>query len=614
MQDFIRLLPDALANQIAAGEVVQRPASVVKELMENSIDAGADFIELIIVDSGKGLIQVVDNGKGMSETDARMCFERHATSKLLKTEDLFNIRTMGFRGEAMASIAAVAQVNLKSRPASNELGTEIQIDSSEVKYQEPCAMESGSIISVRNLFYNVPARRNFLKSDSVEMKHIIDEFQHIALAYPEKSFRFTKDNIELYILNPGKLSQRIVDLLGKGFKEQLVSCQSKTDLLSLKGYIGKPESSKKTRGDQFLFVNKRFIKSSYLNHAITTAFESLIPEKHTPFYALFLEMEPSMLDINVHPTKTEIKFEDERTIYAIVRSAVKQALGSHNIYPTLDFEADVNLMKQYQPGTNIKEQKYSSFRGNENRSNRDHWVNLFDENMHARGGKTEEIIRKEEISSLSNTEKFTSQQEQTFTSKLNEVPASKPDRMTQLIQIDNHYILAPLKQNLMIVDQRAALERIIFEKLKNRDSEKQSLTQRLLFPATVELNVADIALLDDIREELLHLGFEFETFGKNSIVINGIPADIAVENEKDLFETLIEQYKNSKNDLNINVSEKLMQTMAKRSAAGQLKKLDLREMEELINRLFTCSNMNYSPNGKPTFKLIERTTIENFFK
>lgn len=603
MQDIIRLLPDALANQIAAGEVVQRPSSVVKELMENSIDAGADQIDLVIADSGKILIQVLDNGKGMSETDARMCFERHATSKIATSGDLFQIRTMGFRGEAMASISAVAQVNMKTREKGTELGSEIQIDASEVKYQEPCATEEGTNISVKNLFYNVPARRNFLKSDGVEMKHIIDEFQHVAMAYPEKSFRLINDGEEIYHLTPGKLSQRIIDLLGKSYKGSLVACETETDRLKLKGYIGIPESSKKRRGDQFLFVNRRFIRNNYLNHAITTAYESLIPEKYNPFYVLFMEMEPVHLDINVHPTKTEIKFDDERTVYGIVRASVKQALGSHNIYPSLDFEANVNLMKQFENPELTHPQELPSQDTDNSRQNRENWEKLFDENMRTRGRETQRIIENEHQQHI-----------QTFTSKMHEVEDAKPEKRTQLIQVDNSYILSPFKSRLMIVDQKASLERIIYEKLKERSQSKMGYSQRCLFPATIEMSSSDMLLLDDIGAELKKLGFELEVFGKNSIVINGIPADIAIENEKELFEALIEQYKQSKNDLEISAGEHLMRTLAKRTASNQMRKMEVKEMEELINQLFNCANMNYSPDGKPTFKLIERTTIENFFK
>lgn len=609
MQDVIRLLPDALANQIAAGEVVQRPASVVKELMENSIDAGADHIELIIGDSGKSLIRVVDNGKGMSETDARMSFERHATSKISQAADLFNIRTMGFRGEALASIAAVAQVEMKTRPRDQELGIKIIVEASEVKIHEPCACEEGSSISVKNLFYNVPARRNFLKTDSIEMKHIVDEFQHIAMSYPDKTFILYNEDDELYRLLPGKLSQRIIDVLGKIYKGQLVACQSETALLKLHGYVGIPESSKKTRGDQFFFINNRYIKSNYLNHAITTAYESLIPEKHTPFYCLFFEMDPKHLDINVHPTKTEVKFDDERTVYALVRSSVKQALGANNIYPALDFTADVNLMTQFENEANggSKSRSFPDFSRPKPLNRSENWEMLFDENL--RSGPTGAGH-----SSLVEREMNTSSHDPvTVESKFHTISEKEDNKSGQVVQVLNEFLISPVKSGFMLIDKKAAFERIIYETIKEQSDKNKSMTQRCLFPTTIELNTSDFQLIEDILPELRSLGFEIEPFGKNSVVIHGIPADIANENEKELLEGIIEQYKSSKNDLELAIREKLIRSLAKRAAQNQKKNMDTKEMEELINRLFVCKNVNYTPDGKSTFKLIDRTIIENFF-
>ncbi len=343
MPDIINLLPDFLANQIAAGEVVQRPASVVKELLENAVDAQATSIQLIIKEAGKQLIQIVDNGIGMSETDARMCFERHATSKISTTEDLFRIRTMGFRGEAMASIAAVAQVEMKTKTRGTDTGTRLLIEGSTVVLQEPAVTPEGTSISVKNLFYNVPARRNFLKTNAVEMRHVLDEFQRVALAYPDIAFSLYHNDMEVFNLPVTKLSQRIVGILGSNYKEQMAYCEEDTGFLLVKGYVGKPEHAKKSRGEQFFFVNNRFVKSGYLNHAVMTAFEGLLPKDNHPFYVLFIEIDPEKIDINVHPTKTEIKFEDEKTVYAIVHAAVKKALGTYNIAPSLDFEGDVNF-------------------------------------------------------------------------------------------------------------------------------------------------------------------------------------------------------------------------------------------------------------------------------
>ena len=356
MADRIQLLPDSIANQIAAGEVVQRPASAVKELIENSIDAGATHIKLIVKEAGKALLQVIDDGHGMSPTDARMSLERHATSKIRKAEDLFTLHTMGFRGEALASIAAVAQVEIKTRMASDELGTLLVVEGSDVKRQEPTACEKGTSISVRNLFFNIPARRNFLKSNPVELRHIIEEFQRLALANPEISFSLIQTDELVYDLPQGKLSQRIINLFGKAYQQQMAACQEETDLVKVTGYVGKPAFAKKTRGEQFLFVNRRFIRSNYLHHAVMNAFEGLLGENSFPFYVLFMEIDPRHIDVNVHPTKTEIKFDDERAVYAVVRSAVRQAIGTHNLSPGLDFDADVNLVAKLNAVSNVNKE------------------------------------------------------------------------------------------------------------------------------------------------------------------------------------------------------------------------------------------------------------------
>jgi DNA mismatch repair protein MutL len=373
MHDIIHLLPDSIANQIAAGEVVQRPASAVKELMENALDAGATSIRLLVKDAGKTLIQVMDNGSGMSETDARMSLERHATSKIKTADDLFRLRTMGFRGEALASIAAVSQFEMKTRMAHQELGTHLVVEASEVKSQSPAACEKGTSISVKNLFFNIPARRNFLKSNPVEMRHIIEEFQRQALAHPTLSFSLYQNDEVVYDLPPAKLSQRIVALFGKSFQEQLAPCKEETDQVRVTGYIGRPESARKTRGEQFIFVNQRFTRNNYLNHAVTAAFEGLLPENSFPFYVLFIELDPKHIDVNVHPTKTEIKFDDERAVYAVVKAAVKQALGAHNLAPAIDFQADINLVERLQAAPLKTEYADEQFAHSLKRSNLEQW-------------------------------------------------------------------------------------------------------------------------------------------------------------------------------------------------------------------------------------------------
>ncbi|MEQ9169073.1 MAG: DNA mismatch repair endonuclease MutL [Fulvivirga sp.] len=604
MSDIIKLLPDSLANQIAAGEVVQRPASAVKELLENAIDAEATFIKLIVKEAGKTFMQVIDNGKGMSETDARMSLERHATSKISKSEDLFSIRTMGFRGEALASIAAVSQMELKTRQADQELGSVIVIEASEIKKQEPAAAEKGTSITVKNLFYNVPARRNFLKSNGVEMKHIVDEFQRIALAYPEVGFSLHQNDMETYSLPPGKLSQRIVHLFGKNYKEQLVACEEQLEPLSIQGYVGKPEFAKKTRGEQFFFVNNRFIKSNYLNHAVTKAFEGLIGEGSFPFYVLFISIDPKHIDINVHPTKTEIKFDDERTAYAIVRAAVRQSLATHNITPTLDFSADINLTQKIHINREtIQDKNYSQFRNTDTRqqSNRDNWESLFDETP---GRADFSGIREEESSEMTLT----------FGSGMNndaDVEA-KPEKGKPIFQLHHRYIITQVKSGMLIVDQQAAHERILFEKYLLYLEHQSGVSQQSLFPQAVSLNPSDFSLVMEMEEEINSLGFIIEPFGKSDILIKGLPADLTSTNEKEVFEGLVDQFKKNV-ELSLPKKENLARSLAKRTGLKIGNRLNEEEMEVLIDQLFACKNANYAPNGRKTFHILETLTIENYF-
>ncbi len=624
MTDIIQLLPDAIANQIAAGEVVQRPASVVKELMENAVDAKASRIQVIIKDSGKTLIQVVDDGSGMSETDARMCFERHATSKIRTSEDLFTIRTMGFRGEAMASIAAVAQVELKSRQSDAELGTCILLEGSQVKKQEPVAVNAGTSICVKNLFYNVPARRNFLKSNPVEMRHIIDEFQRIALSNSDITFTLYQNDLEIYNLSAGKLSHRIVGLFGKNYKEQLAGCYEDTSHIRVEGFIGKPEFAKKTRGEQFFFVNNRYIKSPYLNHAVQNAYEGLLPDESHPFYVLFIEIDPKHIDINVHPTKTEIKFDDERTVYAIIRAAVKQALGTHNITPSINFEEDVNFQAFAGSKLNMNEQSsqresfsseknYERFRDTTGREQRNisSWELLF-ENDPSRNVSVESA---EGIAMSQEEEKPSSV---TFQSAANNL---QPGGKTQLVkegevntfQIHQQYIATQVKSGLMLINQQAAHERILYEKFMVSLARKSGASQQVLFPQTLELNPADFTLVLELEKEINALGFDFQEFGKSAIVISGVPTDVAHVNEKDVFEGLIEQFKRNKSELSISKSENMARSLAKRSALRAGQALQLKEMNALIDQLFACTNPNYAPNGQQIFVILDLNKISQFF-
>ena len=597
MADIIQLLPDSIANQIAAGEVVQRPASVVKELMENSIDAGAQSVTVIVKEAGKALVQVIDNGAGMSETDARLSFERHATSKIRSAEDLFTLRTMGFRGEALASIAAVAQVEMKTRQAHRELGTLLGLEGSAVVRQEQAALETGTSVSVSNLFFNVPARRNFLKSNAVEMKHIVEEFQRLALAYPEKSFVLAQGDQVIHDLKPGKLSQRIVALLGKSYQHQLAACQESTDLLRVSGYVGRPEAARKSRGEQFLFVNNRYIKSNYLNHAITHAFEGLLPEGNFPFYVLFMEIAPHHIDVNVHPTKTEIKFDDERGVYTILRAAVRQALGAHNLAPAIDFQADVNIISKLTGAAPHTKQTYLDEQmGNAlHRSNLTNWEKAFEQPDTSMGPTAGQATALRFASAMNDRE-----------------TAPGHHREMVVFQLLNRYIIRETKDGLMIMDQQAVHERVLYEKfLSHIRSGTPGNSQQSLFPQPVDLAAQDLAMVMEMASEIRSLGFVFELFGKNTVLVSGIPADVA-GSEKELFEGLITQFKINQ-ELTLPLNDNLARSLAKRAAIKAGQRLQQEEAEALVRGLFACANPNYSPEGRPTFFIFDEEKINTCF-
>lgn len=597
MSDIIQLLPDSIANQIAAGEVVQRPASAVKELMENSIDAKATAIKLIVKEAGKTLIQVVDDGMGMSETDARMSLERHATSKIRKAEDLFTLHTKGFRGEALASIAAVSQLEMKTRSSEQELGTCLVVEGSEVKKQEPVACEKGTSISVKNLFYNIPARRNFLKSNPVELRHVFDEFQRLALAHSDIIFSFIQTDEVVYDLPATRLSQRIVNIFGKSYQEQLAACQEETNLVKVTGYVGKPDFARKTRGEQFLFVNNRFIRSNYLHHAVMSAFDNLLPENSFPFYVIFIEIDPKHIDVNVHPTKTEIKFDDERAIYAVVRSAVRQAIGSHNLTPAIDFKADVNIIsKLSQAAAQSKdiyfEERFSTaLRG----SNHDNWEKLFDQSKHFGVSPPDpQVLRFESSVNKPSDDLFVAE-----------------DKV--LVQLHHRYIMRQVRSGMMILDQQLAHERILYEKFLNQLKNKSAESQQSLFPQAVTLSAADFALVLEMEQEIAALGFRLEVFGKNTLVINGIPTNLPTGGGKELFEGLLEQFKINQSELSVPLKENLARSLAKRACIKAGQKLVKEEMQALIDSLFACSTSNYSPDGMPTFFIFELSKIESYF-
>jgi len=619
MSDIIQLLPDAVANQIAAGEVVQRPASAVKELVENAIDAGADKIQLILKDAGKALIQVIDNGCGMSLTDARMSFERHATSKIKKAEDLFAIRTMGFRGEAMASIAAIAQVELKTRRHEDELGTCILIEGSEVLSQEACSANTGTSISVKNLFYNTPARRNFLKSNPVEMRHIIDEFQRVALANPQIFFSLHNDGQEVYHLPASLLKQRIVHLFGNNYNQRLVPVEEDTTIIKLHGFVGKPEFARKTRGEQFFFVNNRFIKDAYLNHAVFTAYQELLPDECYPMYVLFIDIDPSKIDINVHPTKTEIKYQDEKSIYAIIRSAVKRSLGRYNITPSLDFDQENSIEHLITPKP-FEEIIAPTIAFNP------------DFNPFAAEKKIERELppafrtsgeyRSSPIPQNWDTLYEISKREPSIQHKMHEEANIEVDEQEitksserQLFQIHNRFILSQIKSGFMLISQQAAHERVLYERFLQQLQSHSGVSQQSLFPQSVTLNSGDFELLKELLPDVRALGFDIREFGKNTVVVEGIPADLNNVGEEQLLEQLLEGFKNNLAILKLDKRDNLARSLARNAAIKAGTKMSLEEMNLLIDQLFACQMPNLALNGKPvisTFTLAE--LIERFEK
>jgi DNA mismatch repair protein MutL len=616
MSDIIQLLPDSVANQIAAGEVVQRPASAVKELLENATDAGATNIKLITKEAGKTLMQVMDNGCGMSETDARMCFERHATSKIRKADDLFSIRTMGFRGEAMASIAAIAQVEMKTRRIGDEVGTLIEIEGSEVKRQEPFQCTEGTSIAIKNLFYNVPARRNFLKSNQVELRNIIEEFHRVALAHPEIAFSLYHNDNELFRLDNGSFKQRIMGLFGNNYNERIVPVDEVTHIVKISGFIGKPEFAKKLRGEQYFFVNKRFIKSTYLNHAVQAAFEDFIPDGAFPSYFLMLDLDPKTIDINIHPTKTEIKFEDEKSIYAIIRSAVRQALGKFHLTPTLDFEQEesftlplsyqnkdivhpsIKVNPNFNPFESEKSVHNNTSKPREER-NIKNWGNLYE------GTRPEGVNNEKEFISQSPAEI-----EQT------KILISGNQEIFQKLyhQLQKRYILTTIKSGLVIIDQQKAHERILFEKYFTALEKQKKISQQMLFPVTLNFSGTDAALLKELIVDIQSLGFDINEFGQNDFVVNGIPPEIKESEIQFILEGILEQFRMGGNTLKQEKKEILALSMARKVAINPGRMLSHDEMQELTDQLFACNEPYFSPSGKPTFITMSIDELERRFQ
>ena len=583
--DIIQLLPDHVANQIAAGEVIQRPASAVKEMLENALDAGGSEIKLFVKDAGKTLLQVVDNGCGMSKTDVRMCFERHATSKIKSADDLFEIQTMGFRGEAMASIAAIAHVEVNTKLTSNELGIHLIIEGSEIKTHEDCATANGTSIKVKNLFYNVPARRNFLKSDKVEMRHITEEFTRVSLANPNVKMQMFHNNNDIFHLQISNFRQRIVNIIGGKKNENLVPVEEETTVVKIDGFVGKPEAAKRTRGEQYFFVNGRFIKSNYLNHAVSKAFEELIPHNSFPSYFINLDIDPKLIDINIHPTKTEIKFEDEQAIYAIIRACVKRSLGAYNIAPSLDFAQELSF------DTGFTNQQKISLK--QPTIKVDSSYNPFEKQKEFEPTTSIQSEQKEwEQTSL--TENFNTDYENNDVS-----------------QVGNHFIAVPNEKGLLLIHQRRAHKRILFEYFKSVLKNKSGNSQQLLFPKEIELNNSELQLIDNMKTDLNAVGFNF-TAKESAIAINGIPPECQEENLQFVIENLIEQHKNSE-DLLTEQQNTLAVSLATSLAINEVKKLSSEEMIGLKNELLKCETPSVCPSGKRTMINLKTADLEKYF-
>jgi len=601
VSDIIELLPDHLANQIAAGEVIQRPASAVKELLENSIDAGARHIQLILKDAGKELIQVVDDGKGMSPMDARMSFERHATSKIRNIDDLFSIRTMGFRGEALASIAAVAQVEMKTRQPKEELGTLLRIEASTVVTQEAVSCPEGTSFSIKNLFYNVPARRKFLKSNTSEYKHIIDEFTRVAMAYPEVAFRLYHNNTEQLNLPGTHAKGRVLDLLGSKVEQHLIPVEESTELLQIRGFIGKPAAATRTRGNQYFFINNRFIRNAYLNHAVVQAYEGLIDKESFPFYVLFFELDPQRVDVNVHPSKQEVKFDDDRILYAYLNAAVKHALARFNIAPALDFSLNADIQQldaiRVLPNTETQSKVQSGFL----------------HHSFSEGGKAHLLENQKSRADWQ-------QQRTTFFPSMPEAqtPIEQPEpqeqptlpvgeeRAQQVLQW-REFLITTLKSGLLVLHQKRALECIVYERLVKRRHQGLELSQQLLFPLNIELSPADSTLLQELLPSLKQIGFDIEPFGKFTYVVQGVPPDVPAGKEQALIEGLLEQLKQESSTWKLSHEERLLRSLSKRLA--QPAYLQPEEARTLIDELFACNSPQVTPDGERVFSILPRESI-----
>jgi DNA mismatch repair protein MutL len=601
MPDHIKLLPDSVANQIAAGEVIQRPASLIKELIENSVDSGAGSIRVIVRDAGRSLVQVVDDGSGMSETDARLCFARHATSKIKTAEDLFSIYTKGFRGEALASIAAVAMVEIKTRLSDQELGTLIEIKGSKVEKQEPVSCPEGTSIAVKNLFYNIPARRKFLKSDNTELRHIINEFERVAIAHPDIKFNLFSNDKEIFNLPAANMRQRIISLFGKNINSSLVNISTETSLIKLSGFIGKPEFARKTFGEQYFFINRRYMRHPYFHKALMEAYENILAPETIPSYFIFMEADPASIDVNIHPTKTEIKFENERMIWQIIHASVREAIGKFNISPSIDFDnegiidipvagkgralsPEIQINPEFNPFS--KDETYRrpeiTFDG-EKKSNLDNWQKLYDGFESDKREESDKTLFKE-------------------------------NHGISMLQVKNKYLLCQVKSGLMLIDQKRAHERILYEKYIASSYNKFSPSQQTLFPKSIELDQADIAILSEMEEDLKKMRFETSYLGNNSVSINGYPADARNDDPAEMLEILIQEFKSTQQSPDQEHNERVALSLARATAIPYGRHLTAEEMQELFDTLFACPTPNYSPTGKPVVTIITMDELDKRMK
>ena len=617
MSSIIQLLPDHVANQIAAGEVVQRPASVVKELLENAVDAKATDIKLIIKDAGKALIQVIDNGLGMSVTDARLCFERHATSKIRLAEDLFSLDTKGFRGEALASIAAIAHVEMKTKQDQEEFGTQIIIEGSKFVSQEVAVLPKGTSFAVKNLFFNIPARRNFLKSDAVEYRHIIDEFQRVALAHANIHFTFYHNGSEMYNLPASSLRQRIVNIFSGKMNEKLVPVQEETDIITIQGFVSKAEFAKKSRGEQFFFVNDRFIKSGYLHHAVMAAYDGILKDGAQPSYFLYLTVPPNTIDINIHPTKTEIKFDDEQALYAILRASIKHSLGQFNVAPVLDFDRDSNLDTPYH---------YKDLEGETPTIQVDRSFNPFSDdkvNKHYASGsgykKPEPTANweslyvglKQEPEFTTTNPDFSFESEEVTGSLFNEEEVEQT--VNSAYQIHKKYIVSPIKSGMVIVDQQRAHQRVLYEQFLTNMTVHQASSQQLLFPLDLFFSSIEMELIEELKLSLINTGFVFEETDSDHVVISGIPVNVMESEVSMVLEQLLSDLQDGIPDSSFSQNDTIAKSMAKSLAVKTGTSLTVKEQENLVNGLFACKDPNVSPFQKPTFITMRVEDIDKKF-